>query len=156
MNTQITLLTSRITWKFEFWTKLQNQSIWVVQFDTWKVCFKPPQIHSSIINLNFSNCLILQFSSKFELFFKVKTWKAAFPFDVLLFLSVKVCFVGAYPNLFHFVTLNKFWKFLNLTNFLFKMLIFFKWPEIRKYLSHRGEPKYGNGEQHFNFVFSWV
>ena len=88
LNGEMTFVTSKMTeiqreilfskllpWS-HFWRKvrilkeLQNQRFWVVQFGIWKVCLRgfAPQTHYSLIKLNFSKCLILQFYSKSALF----------------------------------------------------------------------------------------
>ena len=114
------------------------------------------QTYFSHSTLQISNSLILQFYSEFEVFFKMKTWKGTFSFEILSFRFVKMRFVGSKPNFFNSFTLNKIRNFLILTNFTLKIVHFFKWSEVKKYLSDRSEPKCGNGKEHFNFVFSWV
>ena len=49
-------------------------------------------------------------------------------------------------------------KFVFLTNFRLKIMLFFIWPEISfGWIVYEClEPKYGNAKQHFNFPFSWV
>ena len=43
-----------------------------------------------------------------------------------------------------------------MTNFWLNFKLFFQRPDISKYWLDRNEPNYGNGKEHFNFVFSWV
>ena len=51
----------------------------------------------------------------------------SFCYSVLSLRKIVICrrIVGAYPNLFHFVTLNKFEKNSNLTSFQLKIMLFF-------------------------------
>ena len=149
--------------KFEFWNKLQNQRFWVVQFGTWKVCLRgsAPQTHSSFIKLNFSKCLIFQFCSKFELFLQKWHQGESLETSVSLWMSVflvvtnLICaFISQFPSFCWVSTKSE--KNTILAIFGLKIMLFFKWPEIRKYWSDRNKPNYGNGKQHFNFAFSWV
>ena len=97
---------------------------------------------------------------KFELFFKngfkVRTWKKNFSLNFCHFARYKSNFSVHIPILFISLSFNKIGKITNLTNFWLKIMVFFKWPEIRKYWSDRTEPKYGKRQEHFKFVFSWV
>ena len=116
-----------------------------------------PQTYFSNINLKFSNSLVLQFCSNFVvLFFQMKTWKESFSFEFVAFRSVKTWFLGSYPNFFHFFYFEQKPEIVEFHEFSTQIYAFFKWPQIRKYLSDRSEPKCGNGKEHFNFVFSWV
>ena len=75
--------------------------------------------------------------------------------SVILLVTNLICaFISQFPSFCWVSTKSE--KNTILAIFGLKIMLFFKWPEIRKYWSDRNKPNYGNGKQHFNFAFSWV
>ena len=105
----------------------------------------------------------LWFCSSFKIRTFLQKWlqgksfeKKNFSLNFCHFTRYKRHFSVQNPISFISLSFNKIGKIMNLTNFRLKIIVFFKWSEICKYWSDRTEPKYGNGNEHFNFVFSWV
>ena len=120
-----------------------------------------PQTYFSNTKLNNSKYLILQFYSKIRTFLQKwlqgKSLEKRVTLCISVILLVKNVFFSVHnPISFISLSFNKLGKITNLTKFRLKIMVFFKWPEIRKYWSYRTEPKCGNGNEHFNFVFSLV
>ena len=145
MNGEMTFVTSKMTEKFEFWTKLK-----IKHFEKFKLIFEECVWGGEAPSKILFKYQIEQLKYfDFAVSFKIRTF--------LSFCSLKTWFVCSYiPISFISLSFNKFGKIINFSNFGIKFMLFFMWPEIRKYWSDRNEPKYGNGKQHFNFVFSWV
>ena len=111
---------------FQFWMRLQNQTLWEIQRDVWKVRLRgfAPQTYFSHTNLKNSNTLISKFQSKFEIL-SIRVVELRFFLNFSWFSSVKMSFDGSFSNFHYFVETQQNRKFVFLINFRLKNLLFF-------------------------------
>ena len=94
----------------------------------------------------FDFAVSMKIRNLFKLSFRMKPGKLRFFLNFSWFCSVKTSLDGSFSNFLYFVEIQQNRKFVFLTNFRLKIMLFFIWPEISKHWLDCLIPKYGNAK----------